>query len=203
MIRIGLTGSIGMGKSTTAALFAAEGIPVNDADGVVHDLYRGEAVASVEAAFPGVARNGAIDRALLAQKLAAEPHRFKELEAIVHPLVRAREEAFLMEQQAEGSDLVLLDIPLLFESGAVERVDVVVVVSCDADIQRQRVLARPGMTEEKFNLILSRQWPDAEKRARADFIIDSGHGIEAARRQVREIIAILRAGTKRGTNEHA
>jgi dephospho-CoA kinase len=203
MIRIGLTGSIGMGKSTTAALFAAEGIPVNDADGVVHDLYRGEAVAPVEVAFPGVAHNGAIDRALLAQKLAAEPHRFKELEAIVHPLVRAREEAFLMAQQAEGSDLVLLDIPLLFESGAVERVDVVVVVSCDADIQRQRVLARPGMTEEKFNLILSRQWPDAEKRARADFIIDTGHGIEAARRQVREIIAILRAGTKRGTNEHA
>ena len=203
MIRIGLTGSIGMGKSTTAALFAAEGIPVNDADGVVHDLYRADAVAPVEAAFPGVAQNGVIDRALLAQKLAAEPHRFKELEAIVHPLVRARDKAFLKAQQAEGRDLVLLDIPLLFESGAVERVDVVVVVSCDSDIQRQRVLARPGMTQEKFNLILSRQWPDADKRARADFIIDTGHGIEAARHQVREIIASLREGTKRDTNDHA
>lgn len=203
MIRIGLTGSIGMGKSTTAALFAAEGIPVNDADAVVHDLYRGEAVAPIEVAFPGVTAEGVIDRAALSRALAVEPHRFKDLEAIVHPLVRAREAVFLDTQRAAGRTMVVLDIPLLFESGAADRVDVVVVVSCDPQIQRQRVLARPGMTEEKFNLILSRQWPDAEKQARADFIIDTGHGIEAARHQVREIIVSLRAGTQRDTNDHA
>ncbi|MBP2551332.1 dephospho-CoA kinase [Neorhizobium galegae] len=198
MIRIGLTGSIGMGKSTTAALFAAEGIPVNDADQVVHDLYRGEAVTPIEAAFPGVTRDGAIDRAALSRVLAAEPHRFKELEAIVHPLVRAREAAFLEKHRASGRDLVVLDIPLLFESGAADRVDVIVVVSCDPQIQRQRVLARPGMSEEKFNLILSRQLPDADKRARADFIIDTGHGIEMATGRVREIIAAVRAGIETG-----
>lgn len=203
MIRIGLTGSIGMGKSTTAALFAAEGIPVNDADAVVHDLYRDEAVAPIEAAFPGVTAEGVIDRVALSRALAAEPHRFRELEAIVHPLVRAREAVFLDTQRAAGRTMVVLDIPLLYESGAADRVDVVVVVSCDPQIQRQRVLARPGMTEEKFNLIMSRQWPDAEKRARADFIIDTGHGIEAARHQVREIIVSLRAGTQRDTNDHA
>ncbi|WP_377299057.1 dephospho-CoA kinase [Rhizobium sp. SGZ-381] len=198
MIRIGLTGSIGMGKSTTAALFAAEGIPVNDADQVVHDLYRGEAVTPIEAAFPSVTRDGAIDRAALSRVLAAEPHRFKELEAIVHPLVRAREAAFLEKHRASGRDLVVLDIPLLFESGAADRVDVIVVVSCDPQIQRQRVLARPGMSEEKFNLILSRQLPDADKRARADFIIDTGHGIEMATGRVREIIAAVRAGIETG-----
>ncbi|MBT9372805.1 dephospho-CoA kinase [Rhizobium sp. CSW-27] len=196
MIRIGLTGSIGMGKSTTAGLFAAEGVPVNDADAVVHELYRGEAVAPVEAAFPGVARDGVIDRAELARRLALAPERFRELEAIVHPLVRARESAFLEKQQAAGADLVLLDIPLLFESGATDRVDVVVVVSCDADIQRQRVLARPGMTEEKFALILSRQMPDADKRVRADFIIDTGHGIDEARQRVRGIVSALRSGKR-------
>ncbi len=198
MIRIGLTGSIGMGKSTTAALFAAEGIPVNDADAVVHDLYRADAVAPVEAAFPGVTQNGVLDRALLAQKLASEPHRFKDLEAIVHPLVRAREAVFLDTQRAAGRTMVVLDIPLLFESGAADRVDVVVVVSCDPQIQRQRVLARPGMSEDKFNLILSRQVPDADKRARADFIIDTGLGIEAARSRVRDIIATVQAGIETG-----
>jgi dephospho-CoA kinase len=198
MIRIGLTGSIGMGKSTTAALFAAEGIPVNDADAVVHDLYRNEAVAPIEAAFPGVTAEGAIDRAALSKALAAEPHRFTELEAIVHPLVRAREALFLDAHRAAGRPMVVLDIPLLFESGAAERVDVVVVVSCDPQIQRQRVLARAGMSEDKFNLILSRQVPDAEKRARADFIIDTGHGIEAARSHVREIIAAVLSGIETG-----
>ncbi|TRL30862.1 dephospho-CoA kinase [Rhizobium straminoryzae] len=200
MIRIGLTGSIGMGKSTTAGLFAAEGVPVNDADAVVHDLYRGEAVTPVDAAFPGVAREGAIDRAELARQLAQAPERFKELEGIVHPLVRAREDAFLAAQRAAGAAFVLLDIPLLFESGATGRVDVVVVASCDPEIQRQRVLARPGMTEDKFALILSRQMPDAEKRARADFIIDTGHGIEEARRQVREILVNLSRGKRSGNN---
>ncbi|WP_165217205.1 dephospho-CoA kinase [Affinirhizobium pseudoryzae] len=199
MIRIGLTGSIGMGKSTTAGLFAAEGIAVNDADAVVHDLYRGEAVQPVEAAFPGVARDGVIDRSELGRRLAADPGGFKRLEAIVHPLVRAREEAFLREQQAAGADMVVLDIPLLFETGAADRVDVVVVVTCDAEIQRQRVLARPGMTEEKFQLILSRQVPDGEKRARADFLIDTGAGLDAARARVKAIIAELRSGQGQGT----
>lgn len=194
MIKIGLTGSIGMGKSTTAGLFAAEGILVNDADAVVHALYQVEAVAPVEAAFPGIAKDGVIDRSELGRRLAADPAGFKRLEAIVHPLVRAREEMFIHMQEAAGADMVVLDIPLLFETGAADRVDVVVVVTCDAEIQRQRVLARPGMTEEKFQLILSRQVPDAEKRARADFLIDTGEGLEAARARVKAIIAELRNG---------
>ncbi len=198
MIKIGLTGSIGMGKSTTAGLFAAEGIPVNDADAVVHALYQAEAVAPVEAAFPGVAKDGVIDRSELGRRLAADPAGFKRLEAIVHPLVRAREESFLREQQAAGADMVVLDIPLLFETGAAERADVVVVVTCDEQIQRQRVLARPGMTAEKFELILSRQVPDAEKRARADFLIDTGEGLEATRARVKAIIAELRSGQWQG-----
>lgn len=202
MIRIGLTGSIGMGKSTTAGLFADEGIPVNDADAVVHALYRSEAVEPVEAAFPGVAKNGAIDRAELARQLARTPHRFAELEAIVHPLVRQKEQQFLAEQQARGEDIVLLDIPLLFESGAAGRVDIVVVVTCDPQVQRQRVLARPGMTEDKFAMILSRQVPDADKRQKADFIIDTGHGIDEARERVRAILAAIRQG-KRSDTIHA
>lgn len=183
-----------MGKSTTARLFAEEGIPVNDADAVVHSLYEAEAVEPVEDAFPGVARNGKIDRAELARQLAQNPGKFKELEAIVHPLVRAREQAFLQKQAQEGADLVVLDIPLLFETEAENRVDAIVVVSCDAQTQRTRVLARPGMTEEKFALILSRQMPDAEKRRRADFILDTGHGVEDARNQVLDILAQLRSG---------
>lgn len=193
MIRIGLTGSIGMGKSTTAALFAEQGIPVNDADRVVHDLYRGEAVAAIEAAFPGTIKDGVVDRAELARQLAQNPARFKELEAIIHPLVRQREYEFINAQKAAGRDIVLLDIPLLFETGAESRVDVIVVVSCDADLQRQRVLARPGMTEEKFELILSRQTTDAEKRRRAHFVIDTGHSVEDARQQVSGILNTIRS----------
>lgn len=193
MIRLGLTGSIGMGKSTTAGLFSEEGIPVNDSDRVVHRLYEGKAVAPIAAAFPGSVVNGVVDREALSRTLATNPAKFKELEAIVHPLVREEELAFLEQQKRAGTDIVVLDIPLLFETGADQRVDMVVVVSCDEETQRRRVLARPGMTEEKFRLILSRQVPDAEKRRRADFIVDSGQGIEAARRQVREIIARLRA----------
>ncbi|AYG57396.1 dephospho-CoA kinase [Rhizobium jaguaris] len=192
MIRVGLTGSIGMGKSTSGKLFAEAGIPVNDADAVVHDLYNGEAVPLVEAAFPGTTKDGAVDRQALGSKLAGDPSGFKRLEAIVHPLVRQREEIFLDRQRAAGTDIVVLDIPLLFETGADERVDKIVVVSCDPQIQRKRVLARPGMTEEKFNMILSRQTPDAEKRARADYIIDTGHSIDTAREQVKNIIADLR-----------
>lgn len=195
MITIGLTGSIGMGKSTTAGLFAAEGIPVNDADQVVHDLYRGEAVAVIDAAFPGVATSGEVDRQKLAAALAQNPANFTKLEAIVHPMVRTREMEFLSRHAAMGTEIVLLDIPLLFETGGEDRVDVIVVVSCDPSIQRARVLARPGMTPEKFELILNRQKPDAEKRRRADYIIDTGHGIDDARRQVQSLLAQIRAQT--------
>ncbi len=195
MIVIGLTGSIGMGKSTTAAMFAEAGVPVNDADAVVHDLYRDEAVAPVGAAFPGSIRDGVVDRAELARQLKENPAKFAKLEAIVHPLVRAREQAFLARHRSSGTDMVLLDIPLLFESKGGDRVDVVVVVSCDAAIQRQRVLARPGMTEEKFDMILSRQMPDREKRARADYIVDTGEGIDEARVQVQQIITDIRRRT--------
>lgn len=201
MIVVGLTGSIGMGKSTTAGLFAERGIAVNDADAVVHDLYRGEAVEPIGRLFPEVVKAGRVDRTKLAENLAKNPAKFTELEAIVHPLVRQREVRFLDEQRAAGADMVVLDIPLLFETGGADRVDVVVVVSCDADIQRRRVLERPGMTVEKYEMILSRQMPDAEKRRRADFIIDTGHGIDAARRQVADVVAEIRAG--KGRKSHA
>jgi len=192
MIRIGLTGSIGMGKTTTGGLFADAGVPVNDADAAVHELYRGKAAPLVEAAFPGTVKDGAVDRQALARKLADDPDAFKRLEAIVHPLVREREEEFLKRNREAGADLVVLDIPLLFESGADARVDRIVVVTCDPQLQHDRVLARPGMTEEKFAMILSRQMPDAEKRKRADYLVDTGHGIEAARQRVNEIIADVR-----------
>ncbi len=192
MIKIGLTGSIGMGKSTTAAMFAEQGIPVNDADAVVHDLYRGVAVKKIAAVFPDAVTEGVVDRQKLAKNLAKNPAKFSVLEAIVHPLVRKREREFLQLQSRSGADMVVLDIPLLLETGAESRVDVVVVVSCDPETQRRRVLARPGMTAEKFEMILSRQVPDVEKRARADFVIDTGKGMEMAQAQVAEIIATLR-----------
>ncbi len=191
MIVLGLTGSIGTGKSTTAAMFRDLGVPVHDADATVHDLYRAEAVAPVAALFPEALEDGVIDRKALSAVLARSPERFGELEAIIHPLVRARETAFLDAERPNGAPLVLLDIPLLYETGGEKRVDKVVVVTCDPQTQRERVLARPGMTEEKFQLILSRQMPDAEKRRRADFIIDTGRGLDAAREQVEEIIARL------------
>lgn len=197
MIILGLTGSIGMGKSTTAAMFAEEGVPVNDADQVVHDLYRSEAVPPVAELFPDVIVDGAVDRQLLSANLAKNPAKFRELEAIVHPLVRAREKAFLDRQRDLGQELVILDIPLLFDTGGQNRVDRIIVVSCDPQIQRTRVLARPGMTEEKFQLILARQVPDAEKRAKADYIIDTGHGIDSARAQVKTIVRELREQAKR------
>ena len=193
MIVIGLTGSIGMGKTTTARLFAEEGVPVLDSDEVVHGLYRAEAVPLIEAAFPGTTIAGMVDRQKLGDTLRQNPANFSRLEEIVHPLVRKRQEAFLAEARKEGRQFALLDIPLLFETGAEGRVDKVVVVSCAPEIQRERVLSRPGMTEEKFEMILARQMPDAEKRRRADFIIDSGNGVEAARDQVREILQKLGA----------
>ena len=203
MLRIGLTGSIGMGKSTTANVFAEAGIPLNDSDAVVHDLYAGEAAPLVDAAFPGTMKDGAVDRRELGRQLALDPDGFKRLEAIVHPLVRKRETEFLARQHAAGAEMVLLDIPLLFETGAEERVDVVVVVSAGPQIQRQRVLARPGMTEERFNMILSRQTPDAEKRRRADYLIDSSQSIEMAKERVLDIIADLKKRIAKGDFRNA
>jgi dephospho-CoA kinase len=194
VIIVGLTGSIGMGKSTTAQMFADAGIPVNDADAVVHDLYRSDAVEPIGRAFPGCVVDGVVDRERLARLLSETPAKFPDLEAIVHPLVRRREADFVEMHHAAGTELVVLDIPLLFEVGAEDRVDVIVVVTCDPQVQKARVLARPGMTVEKFNMILSRQMPDEEKRKRADFLIDTGHGLDTARRRVNEIIDALRAG---------
>ena len=190
MIVLGLTGSIGMGKSTTAAMFAEQGAVVWNADEAVHRLYAvgGAAVEPIGAAFPGVVVDGAIDRTRLAQALGRDDRAFRRLEAIVHPLVASGRLDDLAEAEARGVSLAVLDIPLLFETGGEAAVDAVVVVTADADIQRQRVLARPGMTTERFTAILERQTPDAEKRRRADFIIDTGHGLEAARAQVRTIV---------------
>jgi dephospho-CoA kinase len=201
MIVIGLTGSIGMGKTTTAGMFGDAGIPVNDSDAVVHDLYRTDAVKPVGEAFPGSIREGAIDRVELARQLSLDPGGFSRLEAIVHPLVRDREKQFLERQRSAGADLVLLDIPLLFETGAEKRVDVVVVATCDPQIQRQRVLARPGMTEEKFKLILNRQLPDSQKREHADFLVDTGCGLDQAKKRVEQIINLLRSGIR--SEKHA
>lgn len=192
MIVIGLTGSIGMGKSTTAKLFADEGIPVNDADQVVHDLYTGAAVSALGIEFPEAVVNGVVDREILARTLAKNPDKFRTLEAIIHPLVRDRERAFVEAHRGQGTEIVLLDIPLLFEVGAQDRVDVIVVVSCSEEIQRQRVMARPGMTAEKFALISARQMSDEEKRRRADFVVETSHGIDSARAQVKTILQQLR-----------
>lgn len=194
MLILGLTGSIGMGKSTTAAMFQAEGVPVYDSDAAVHALYAagGAAVAPVEAAFPGVVTDGAIDRAKLSAKVVGDPEALAKLEAIVHPLVGAHRIGFFEKAQAEGRDIVVLDVPLLFETGGQKSVDKVVVVSAPPEVQRARVLARPEMTPEKFEAILARQLPDAEKRARADFVIDTGQGVEHARAQVRDLLTLLR-----------
>ncbi len=196
MITVGLTGSIGMGKSTTAAMFAAEGVPVYDADAEVHALYAkgGAAVAPLEAAFPGVVVDGAVDRAKLSHHVVGKPDALKRLEAIVHPLVGESRVGFFQDAVARGADIVILDIPLLFETGGEKRMDAVVVVSAPADLQRERVLARPGMDEAKLDAILARQMADAEKRARAHFVIDTSQGLDAARAQVRDVLKRLRAG---------
>ncbi|ACI57200.1 dephospho-CoA kinase [Rhizobium leguminosarum] len=203
MLKIGLTGSIGMGKSTAGKLFAEAGIPLNDSDAVVHDLYAGEAAPLVDAAFPGTMKDGAVDRHELGRQLALDPGGFKRLEAIVHPLVRKRETEFLKRQRRAGTEMVVLDIPLLFETNAWERVDVVVVVSAGPQIQRDRVLAREGMTEEKFEMILSRQTPDAEKRRRADYLIDSSRSIAETKERVLEIIADLKTRIDKGDFRNA
>lgn len=188
LIVLGLTGSIGMGKSTTARMFVEAGVPVHDSDEAVHRLYAGAAAPLVEAAFPGTTVDGAVDRARLSSAVLGNPSATKRLEQIVHPLVRADANAFVEDNHGRGSPLVVLDIPLLFETGGRNRVDKVVVVTAPADTQRKRVLARPGMTAEKFAAILANQVPDAEKRRQADFIIDTGKGMAAARREVHRII---------------
>ncbi len=191
MIVLGLTGSIGMGKSTAAAMFADEGVPVHDADAAVHLLYAGRAAPLIESAFPGTVIDGTVDRAALGAKVLNDPAAMNRLEAIVHPLVRAEEEAFLEAARQSGAPLALLDIPLLYETGAETRCDKIVVVSAPAEIQRERVLRRPGMSEEKFAAILAKQVQDAEKRARADFVIDTSDGFDATRTAVKAVVAEL------------
>ena len=187
MFILGLTGSLGMGKSTAARFFAEEGVPVHDSDAVVHRLYNGEAANQIEAVFPGVTANGKVDRNKLAARLIAHPADFKRLEGLVHPLVRAEEEKFLAAAERAGAKVVVLDIPLLYETGAEARCDAVVVVSAPPQVQRQRASER-GMTDERFEAIIARQVPDAVKRERADFIVDSSKGFDDARAQVRDIL---------------
>jgi len=193
VIVLGLTGSIGMGKSTTTAMFADQGAVVWNADDAVHALYAngGAAVAPIGQAFPGVIIDGAVDRARLAEALGRDDAAFRRLEAIVHPLLADGRQADLDAARASGVRLVVLDIPLLFETGGDRAVDAVVVVTADAETQRRRVLARPGMTVQRFEAILARQIPDAEKRRRADFVIDTGHGLDTARARVAEIVGMV------------
>jgi dephospho-CoA kinase len=193
-ILIGLTGSIGMGKSETARMFAEFGFPVYDADAAVHSLYQpcGEAVEPVAKAFPGAVKDGAVDRTALAAILQKDPANFAKLEAIVHPLAAKQQRAFVAAALEAGAEMAVLDVPLLFESGGDSRVDIVVVVSAPEDIQRQRAMARPGMTAEKFSAIVKRQMPDEEKCLLADYVVDTGQGLEYARQQVRKIVEDLR-----------
>lgn len=190
-VRLGLTGSIGMGKSTVAAMFAAEGVPVFDADAAVHRLQGpdGALVADIEALFPGTTGAGGVDRGSLAERVLGEPEALRRLEELIHPIVAREREAFLAAHA--GAPLVLLDIPLLFEAGGSSEVDKIAVVSAPPEVQRARVLARPGMSPEKLDRILARQLPDAEKRARADFVIDTGTPVAETRRAVRRIVACL------------
>lgn len=193
MFILGLTGSIGMGKSTTAKFFREAGVPLHDSDAVVHQLYEGEAVRPVGAAFPGTVVDGRVDRTKLSEKLVGKPEEIRRLEAIVHPLVRAVSQRFTQEQMARGARVIVLDIPLLFETGGEKNVDAVVVVSAPAEVQRARVLSRPGMTAERFDALLARQMPDKEKRARAHFIVDSSRSFDSARAQIHGILRAVAA----------
>jgi dephospho-CoA kinase len=188
MFILGLTGSLGMGKTTTARFFAEAGVPVHDSDAAVHDLYDGEAAAAVEAAFPGTTVHGKVDRAKLAQRVVGDEAALRQLESIVHPLVRERATRFIAQAERSGARIAVLDIPLLFETGADGRVDAVVVVSAPPEVQRARVFERSGMTEEKFQALLANQVPDEEKRRRADFVVDTSQGFDAARAQVLRIL---------------
>jgi dephospho-CoA kinase len=186
---LGLTGSIGMGKSTTAKLFTEAGVPVYDADAAVHKIYEGEAAPAIEAAFPGTTVDGRVDRAKLSAKVVHDPAAIKQLEQIVHPMLGASRKKFLDEAERAGAPVVVMDIPLLFETGGEKRVDAVVVVSTDAATQRERILARGTMTSEALDGILARQLPDAEKRKRADFVVDTSHGLDPVRTAIRDILA--------------
>ncbi|MEW6766710.1 MAG: dephospho-CoA kinase [Pseudomonadota bacterium] len=189
MLLLGLTGSIGMGKSTTAKLFVEAGVPVYDADATVHQVYEGEAAPAMEAAFPGSTVNGKVDRQKLSAMVFNNHDAMTRLEKIVHPMLRSHQQKFLSEAEKSGAPVAVLDIPLLFETGGEKRVDAVVVVSTTPDVQRARILERENMTHDKLDAILARQMPDAEKRKRADFIVDTGHGLEPVRERIREILA--------------
>ncbi|MDH6261501.1 dephospho-CoA kinase [Bradyrhizobium sp. BR13661] len=185
---LGLTGSIGMGKSTTAKLFAEAGVPVYDADAAVHQLYEGEAVPAIEAAFPGTTVNGKVDRAKLSARVVHDPAAIKQLEQIVHPMLGASRQKFFADAEAAEAPVVVLDIPLLFETGGEKRVDAVVVVSTSPEVQRERVLARGTMDEAKLDAIIAKQMSDAEKRKRADFVVDTSHGLQPVRAQITHIL---------------
>jgi dephospho-CoA kinase len=193
LIILGLTGSIGMGKSTTARMFAEEGVPVHDADEAVHRLYAGPAAHLIEQAFPGTVFGGTVDRKKLSAVVLDRPELLRKLGQVIHPLVRADADAFVDRHRKAGSRLIVLDIPLLFETGGTDRVDSILVVTASPEVQRQRVMSRPGMTEEKFAAILANQVADKDKRRNADFLIDTGTGLDAAREQVRKIISTLLA----------
>ena len=186
---LGLTGSIGMGKSTTAKLFVEAGVPVYDADAAVHKIYEGEAAPAIEAAFPGTTVDGKVDRAKLSTRVVHDQAAIKQLEQIVHPMLGASRKKFLDDAEASGAPVVVMDIPLLFETGGEKRVDAVVVVSTDLATQRERILARGTMTSEALDAILARQLPDAEKRKRADFVVDTSHGLDPVRARIRDILA--------------
>ncbi len=189
MIVLGLTGSIGMGKSTTAQLFAEAGVPVYDADAAVHRLYEGEAVGAIEAAFPGTTANGKVDRNRLSARVVHDSAAMKRLEEIVHPMLGASRQKFLQDSESSGAPVAVVDVPLLFETGGEKRVDAVVVVTTSSELQRERILARPNMTEEKLAAILARQMPDTEKRKRAHFVVDTSHGLDPVRARIRDILA--------------
>ena len=188
MLILGLTGSIGMGKSTTAKLFAEAGVPVYDADAAVHMLYEGEAVPAIEAAFPGTTVDGKVDRNMLSARVVHDPAAIKQLEQIVHPMLGASRQKFLADAERSGAAVAVVDVPLLFETGGEKRVDAVVVVTTTPETQRQRILARDNMTGEKLDAILARQLPDAEKRRRADFVVDTSHGLDPVRIRIRDIL---------------
>jgi dephospho-CoA kinase len=185
---LGLTGSMGMGKSTTAKLFAEAGVPVYDADATVHMIYQGEAVPVIEAAFPGTTDNGKVDRSRLSASVVHDPLAIKRLEAIVHPMLRAHHQQFLDEAERSGAPVAVVDVPLLFETGGDKRVDAVVVVTTSPEIQRERILARGTMTSEALEGLLARQMPDAEKRQRADFVVDTSSGLDPVRERIRDIL---------------
>jgi dephospho-CoA kinase len=189
MIVLGLTGSIGMGKSTTAMLFAEAGVPVYDADAAVHRLYEGEAVGAIEAAFPGTTANGKVDRTRLSASVVHDPAAMKRLEETVHPMLSASRLKFFQDAERSGAPVAVVDIPLLFETGGEKRVDAVIVVTTSPEVQRMRILARPNMTAEKLDAILARQMPDAEKRKRAHFVVDTSHGLDPVRARIRDILA--------------